>query len=419
MQAEIIAVGSELLGPTRLDTNSLFLARELQRLGIAVVRKAVIPDHREALAEAIFASCRRVPLVITTGGLGPTEDDLTAPAAAQALGVALIEDPAALRRLHLRFRSRHSRFTRNNRQQALRLATAQWLPNPIGSAMGQWCSLPQGTLVLLPGPPVELQRMFLEQVLPRLAPLVPRAALATRVVSVIGMGESRVDAIAAPIYRRFSNPATSILVTAPQQVELHFTASASTPATALLRAQRLASQVARRLGPAVFSREQHSLAEVVGQHLRRRGETLAVAESCTGGLLGAHLTDAAGASDYFLGGVLAYANAVKQQQLGVRDATLRRFGAVSAATAREMAAGVCERLGSDWGLAITGIAGPGGGSRVKPAGTVFVGLCRAGAPARSFRFLFSGDRDRVRRASVQMALNQLRLQLEQPGNRRQ
>jgi nicotinamide-nucleotide amidase len=412
MQAEIIAVGSELLGPSRLDTNSLFLTRELQRLGVPVIRKTILPDQREVLAAAIADACRRTPLVFTTGGLGPTEDDLTVTAAAQALGLALRQDAAAVRRLRRRFRNRHARMSRNNLQQTMRLADAQWLPNPVGSAMGQWCATPRGALVLLPGPPVELHRMFLEQVLPRLKDKLPRAAIHTRVLSLVGLDESRVDSLAAPLYRRVSNPATSILATAPQQVELHLTASARTPGGARIRTDRLARQLTRRLGTAVFSQDRQSLAEIVGHLLRQRRETLAVAESCTGGLLGAALTETAGASDYFLGGVLAYANAVKANQLGVSAVTLRRYGAVSAATAREMAAGVSRRLGADWGVAITGIAGPAGGSRTKPVGTVFVGIVnRAGAPAHSVRFHFSGDRDRIRRSSVLRALNELRLAL--------
>jgi nicotinamide-nucleotide amidase len=412
MQAEIIAVGSELLGPARLDTNSLFLTRELQRLGVSVIRKAILPDQQAALASALADACRRTQLVFTTGGLGPTEDDLTVPAAAQALGIALRRDAAAVQRLRLRFRNRGVRMSRNNLQQAMRLASAEWLPNPIGSAMGQWCATPRGALVLLPGPPAELQRMFLEQVLPRLTALLPPAAIETRVITVVGMDESRVDSLAAPLYRRVSNPSTSILATAPQLVELHLTASARTEDAARARADRLARQLARRLGTAVVSQNRQSLADIVGDLLRDRRQTVAVAESCTGGLLGAALTDTAGASDYFLGGVLAYANEVKVSQLGVRAATLQRSGAVSAATAGEMAAGVSRRLGADWGVAITGIAGPEGGSRTKPVGTVFVAVANhARVRPRCVRFHFSGDRDRIRRASVQRALNELRLAL--------
>lgn len=412
MQAEIIAVGSELLGPARLDTNSLYLALQLQQLGVEVGRKAVLPDRVDDLAEAISAACRRSPLVFTTGGLGPTEDDITVPAAARALGVALQLDDTAVRRLRWRFRKRHLRFTANNLRQAMRLSPARWLPNSVGSAMGQWCPTPLGHLVLLPGPPPELHRMVSEQVLPRLVKLVPRSARFTRVLSLVGLGESQVDALAAPIYSRVANPSTTILVTAPQQVELHFTAIASTLAAAQARADRLASQVARRMGNAVFSREQNSLAATVGGLLRQKEQTLAVAESCTGGLLGASLTQAPGASDFFLGGVLSYADSVKLHHLGVPAATLRRYGAVSAPTAAAMATGVCRLMGSDWGVSITGVAGPSGGSRSKPVGTVFVGLCGTARPVETFRLRLSGDRDRIRASSVQLALNQLRLALQ-------
>ncbi|MGH9483895.1 MAG: nicotinamide-nucleotide amidohydrolase family protein, partial [Terriglobales bacterium] len=207
-------------------------------------------------------------------------------------------------------------------------------------------------------------------------------------------------------------PVTTILATAAPQVELHFQATAATVAEAQARADRLARRIERRLGNAVFSREQETLAEVAGNLLRQRQQTLAVAESCTGGLLAGHLTAAAGASEFFLGGVVSYANAAKQALLGVRAATLQRSGAVSAATAREMALGACARFATDWSLAITGIAGPGGGSARKPVGTVFIAVGRRGSGAEAVRYRFYGDRDRIRRASVQAALNQLRLTLQ-------
>ncbi|TAN23923.1 MAG: competence/damage-inducible protein A [Acidobacteria bacterium] len=411
MLAEILAVGSELLGFTRLDTNSLFLTRELLALGIAVQRKTVLPDDAQALSAAIRAALARSDVVLCTGGLGPTEDDRTVAAAAEALGVALVPDVAATRHLRQWFRRRHRPFRDMQLRQARRLASAAWLPNPLGTASGQWCEQNGKILVLLPGPPPELETMFAASVRPRLKVRVPVIARAVRVLSTAGLGEGEVDALAAPIYRQTLNPVTTILATAAPQVELHFQATGTTPASAQARADRLARRIERKLGLAVFSREQQTLPEVVGNLLRERRQTLALAESCTGGMLAERLTTAAGASDFFLGGVVSYANQAKQDLLGVRPATLARYGAVSAATAREMADGARERFASDWSLAITGIAGPGGGSARKPVGTVFIALGRRGKGTETFPYRFYGDRDRIRRFSAQTALNCLRLAL--------
>ncbi len=417
MQAEILAIGSELLGFSRLDTNSLFLTRELLALGIGLAAKAVLPDDAAVLAAAMTAALARSQVVITMGGLGPTEDDLTVAAAAQALGCILVSDAAAAWRLRRWFRRRRRRFTAIQLRQARRLAPAHWLPNTRGTAEGQWCPAASGRmLILLPGPPPELERMFTLHVRPRLAALAPQLARATRVLSIAGLGESQVEAVAAPLYRRVRNPATTILATAAPQVELHFHATGATAAAAQRRADTLAARIARRLGRAVFSREQEPLAAVIAARLLARGQTLAVAESCTGGLLAGRLTDSAGASAFFLGGVVSYANAAKQELLGVRPATLRRYGAVSAATARAMAVGIRARLQADWGLSVTGIAGPGGGSARKPVGTVVIGLAAPGAATRAFHHQFFGDRDRIRRASAQAALDHLRLAVEAAGS---
>lgn len=411
MLAEILAIGSELLGFTRLDTNSLFLTRELLALGIGVQRKTVLPDDAQALTDAIRAALARSDVVLCTGGLGPTEDDRTVSAAAAALEVALVPDAAATRRLRQWFRRRHRPFRDMQLRQARRLASAVWLPNSLGTAAGQWSEKSGKILVLLPGPPPELEAMFLASVRPRLKARAPAVARAVRVLSIAGLGEGEVDALAAPIYRQTHNPVTTILATAAPQVELHFLATGTTRAVAQARADRLAHRIERKLGLAVFSREQQTLAEVLGDLLRERRQTLALAESCTGGMLAERLTAAAGASDFFLGGVVSYANRAKQDLLGVCPATLARYGAVSAATAREMAGGACERFASDWSLAITGIAGPGGGSVRKPVGTVFIAVGRRGKGAQAFAYRFYGDRDRIRRFSAQTALNRLRLAL--------
>lgn len=410
--AEVLAIGSELLGFSRSDTNSLYISRELETLGIALAGKAVLPDHLDVIAAAIGLALQRAQIVITTGGLGPTEDDRTVAAAAKALGSRLTLDSAAVYRLRRWFHHRHRRFTSVQKRQAMRLPDAVWLPNARGSAAGQWCPVPGGrVLILLPGPPPELQAMFVAHVLPRLASRVPKRAHALRVLCIAGMSESQVDAIAAPLYRHVLNPTTTILATAAPQVELHIHAVAASRRVAQQRAGALADSIASRLGSAVFSRDQQSLAAVVGSRLAILGRTLAVAESCTGGILSERLTEAAGASAFFLGGIISYANAVKQRLLRVRPSTIRRWGAVSAATAREMAEGVRDHLGADWGLSVTGIAGPAGGTARKPVGTVFIGLAVPGATTIVFRHRFFGDRARIRAASAQAALNHLRLAL--------
>lgn len=411
MQAETIAIGSELLGAERVDTDSLYLTRALAALGIEVVRKTVVPDDEAAIAGAMREGLARVPLVLCSGGLGPTEDDRTRAAAARALGRRLVRDPAAVARLRARFHRRRRPMPDINLRQADRLQAAEWLPNALGSAPGQWCAARGRILVLLPGPPRELQHVFTTGVRPRLLARARSTAFASRVLSIVGMTESEVDAVAAPIYSACSNPRTTILSTGGYQIELHFQARGPTPARARALADRLARPVAAALGAAVFSRRQQSLAAVVGAALQARRQTVAVAESCTGGMLGAWLTQVPGASRYFRGGVVAYANPVKQALLGVRATTLRRQGAVSAACACEMARGVREKLGTHWGLAITGIAGPGGGTASKPLGTVFIGVSRRRRPAYALAFRFFGDREQIRRASVQFALNELRLRL--------
>ncbi|HEY7855898.1 MAG TPA: competence/damage-inducible protein A [Terriglobales bacterium] len=410
-EAEIIAIGSELLGATRLDTNSLFLTRELNALGIEVVRKAVLPDDAAALADAIHSSSQRVGLVICCGGLGPTDDDRTREAAAAALGIALTRDPEAEQALLAYFERRNRVMAEINRRQCDRLAGAVWLPNTVGSAPGQWCATPRGGLALLPGPPPELQAMFQAALRPRLVPLAPARKSFTRVLSIAGMSESDVDTIAAPFYRAVQNPCTTILATAELQVELHFQAWAANAAAAQVLADQLADPIASALGDSVFSRDQTPLPAVVGEALRRRRQTLALAESCTAGMVAEALTRAPGSSEFFLGGVVCYADEVKRGLLGVAPETLAEHGAVSAACACELALGARQRCAADWAIAVTGIAGPGGATATKPVGTVFIALAAPDGRVMAVRHQLAGDRDRIRRWSTHLALNQLRLRI--------
>jgi nicotinamide-nucleotide amidase len=410
--AEIIAAGSELLTPFRLDSNSLYLTAELNALGVACRRKQVVGDRQEDLAGAMREALGRADLVFVTGGLGPTDDDVTRPAAAAATGAALVAEAGLAEGLRRRFAARGWAMPERNLRQAERLEGAEILPNPNGSAPGQWLPLQRAVLCLLPGPPRELRPMWTAEVAPRvqrwcaargLAP-VP---LAARQLTVAGRPESAVDEIAAPIYGRYPEVETTILAASPGEIELHLRA----PAPLSARLEALLAELAAALAPAVFTTRGEPLEAVVGARLRARGQTLAVAESCTGGLLAGRVTAVAGASDYFPGGVVSYGNEVKARELGVRRETLEAFGAVSAECAAEMAAGLRRRWGVDWALAITGIAGPGGGSAEKPVGTVFIALAgpetwRAEPEVQRCRL--SGERDRIRRWSTTLALEALR-----------
>lgn len=415
-RAEILAVGAELLTPFRLDTNSLFLTSELNALGVEVAAKHVLGDDLEPLAAAFRASLERADLVVATGGLGPTADDLTREAAARALGLELRRAPELEAQLRARFTRRGRPMPENNLRQADLLAGAEALTNGHGSAPGIW--LPRAgpdrdrALLLLPGPPRELRPLFAAEAAPRLRAWARArlgaapAPLARVALLVADRFESEVDEIAAPLYRPYAarSVETTILAARPGEIELHLRA----PALAASALGELAAQLRAALGDAVLAADEPSLEAAVGARLRRRGWTLAVAESCTGGLLGARLTAPPGASDYFLGGVLAYANDLKRDLLGVGEALLRHDGAVSDACARAMALGVRRALGADWGAAVTGIAGPGGGSDAKPVGTVHLAVAGPDARFASVHRVFSGDRDRVRQASVATALDLLR-----------
>lgn len=408
--AEIIAVGSELLGPFRLDTNSLYLADHLERLGIAVVQKTVVGDDRERLQQAFGDALKRADLVIGMGGLGPTEDDRTREAVAELLGRRLERNPEVVEMIEERFRARGRRMPEANLRQADVPQGADWLANANGTAPGLWLALEAGkVLLLLPGPPKELQAMFEEHCLPRLRPLAAKHAFAAKVLKVVGLTESEVDERIAPLYRRCSNAETTLLAT-PGQIEIHLRASGSDTAEALRRAEELADNLEAKLGDFVFSRGPESLEQVVGLYLMMRGTTLSVAESCTGGLVGERLTNVPGSSRYFLGGVVCYSNLLKTKLVGVSETLIKKKGAVSAEVAEALAKEVRRRTRSALGLAVTGIAGPEGGTPDKPVGTVFLALADAHR-VKSERHRFLGDRERIRWQAAQAALDLVRRKL--------
>jgi nicotinamide-nucleotide amidase len=406
MDAEIIAVGSELLTPLYLDTNSLFLTGRLNALGIEVRFKTVVGDRADDLATVLRDALSRSRLIILTGGLGPTEDDLTRRVVAEVLGRDLYEDPEIRRQIQERLARFRRPMAENNLRQAMLPEGAEWLENKHGTAPGIWIEQDGNLVVLLPGPPGELEAMFDGACVPRLAQASPGQRIRTRVYKVVGLPESEVDKRAAAVYKAFENPTTTILAK-PGAIEIHLRARAPSDAEADALLAELGDQIELALGEYIFSTHGESLEEVVGMYLVMRQKTLAVAESCSGGLLAERLTHNSGSSDFFLGGAICYSNALKTKLVGVPPTLIEEHGAVSQPVAQAMAEGIRARTGASMGVAITGIAGPTGGSAEKPVGLVFIGLAdERGTQVREFRF--PGSRERVRLWATQMALEMIR-----------
>lgn len=413
MNAEIIAVGSELLTPYRMDTNSLYLTEELNQLGVEVIFKSVVGDDFARLVAASQHALFRSDIIVFSGGLGPTEDDLTREAVSEALGAPLHRDEEILAAIERRFAARGWKMSPNNAKQAEVLEGAVVLPNPNGTAPGQWLSGKfdgrERIVILLPGPPHELKALFEEACRERLRAKLPTAFLATRVLKVAMLGESQVDARVAPIYKRFNDVQTTILAGAGE-IQLHFKSRAETLQAAQTRVDEAADAVEEELDDAVYSREGQSLEQIVGYWLQMRNATLAVAESCTGGLLGERITSVGGSSRYFAGGAIVYANAVKSELAGVPGEMIERHGAVSREVAAALAEGIRYRCESTLGIGITGVAGPGGGTPNKPVGLVFHALASAGGTEVIERN-FPGDRKRIRWFATTLALDMVRRKL--------
>jgi nicotinamide-nucleotide amidase len=406
LRAEIIAVGSELLTTLRSDTNALVLTARLREIGVDVVARTTVADDGKLLEGAFRNAIARAQVVIATGGLGPTEDDLTREALAAALGRPLRRDPALVEELTRRFARYLRPMADVNLKQADVIEGATVMRNARGSAPGQRLDAGSSIVALLPGPPSEMLPMFEEQVVPVLASRVSGRVLRTRILKIASMSESDVEQAVAPVYTRFTNPRTTILG-APGQVELHLTAEGGSEAEAHERIEALAAGIRGALAGRVFSEDGRELHEVVADLLVERGLRLALAESCTGGLLAARLTEVPGSSRFLDRAYVPYADAAKIDQLGIDPALLERVGAVSEEVAQAMAAAARRKAGAGLSVAITGIAGPGGGSADKPVGLVFVALDGA-AGTRVRRCLFPGERGRVRIQSVQAALEMVR-----------
>jgi nicotinamide-nucleotide amidase len=410
--AEILAVGSELLTPFRVDTNSLYLTGQLNELGIDVRNKGVVGDEPADIRARVLAALERADIVITSGGLGPTGDDLTRESVAAALGLTLAEDATVLAAIRKRFEHRGLQMPEGNRRQAAVPAGAAVLPNPNGTAPGLWIESDGKIVVLLPGPPRELQHIFQTDVKPRLGARSSGARVLRRVLKITGRAESIVDGVAQPIYATLAGasiPIETSILASPGQIELHLSARGEDLPAMERALQDGVDRLAAALAPAVFSTDGRALERVVGDALLAKGARIAVAESCTGGLLGGRLTEVPGSSAWFAGGVIAYDNTVKTRELGVPEDMLAEHGAVSEPVARAMAEGVRQRFGTELGVSITGVAGPDGGSAAKPVGTVAIAL--AGPEVRARVFRFAGDRQMVRQQSVLAALEMVRQSL--------
>lgn len=407
--AEIIAVGSELLTPQRIDTNSLYLTDQLNAVGVEVRRKVVIGDDREMLTAAVRDALAHAEIILLTGGLGPTEDDLTREAVAAALARTLIFSQELLDRIEARFRSFNRKMVEINRRQAYLVEGAEALPNPRGTAAGQWIEANGRVVILLPGPPAELKPMFVKECLPRLQDRLPPQVIRTQVYHITGMPESDLDQLISPVYLKYANPVTTILA-AGGDIQVHLRARCATEEDARRLLDEVGPPIESLLGDRIYSRNGDSLETVVGTLLRARGATLSVAESCTGGWLGEKITSVAGSSDYFVGGFLVYSDRMKIELLGVDRGLIERHTAASEEVARAMAEGARSRTGSTYAVSVTGEAGPESSTGVAP-GTVFLGFAGPDGSSEVRKIQLPGDRNRVRMMAAHTALDFLRRKL--------
>jgi nicotinamide-nucleotide amidase len=416
MKCEIVAIGSEMLTPFRQDTNSLYLTEKLNEIGVAVAFKTIVGDRRKDLVNAIRIALGRVDILILMGGLGPTEDDLTREAVAEALSLTLRRDAAQVAALHARAATWRITMPTNNLKQADVIEGATILPNPNGSAPGQWLDTTFGAyrklIALIPGPPNECKPLFDTECLPRLKQILPPRHIAKRTLRAAMIPESQADKILAPIYTTYTDVETTILAHAGD-IQLTLLCSKKDPALAQQRVDELSSRLEEALEDWLYSTggaSADSLEQIVLYYLGLRESTLAVAESCTGGLIAARITSVPGSSRSFLGGAIVYADSLKNAFAGVSNELLTKHGAVSAEVAEAMAYGIRLRTKATLGLGITGIAGPTGATDTKPVGLVYIALSdqhRTEVMDRTFR----GDRQRVREWATQQALDLIRRRL--------
>jgi nicotinamide-nucleotide amidase len=413
MTACIIAVGTEMLTPFRVDTNSLFVTEHLNAIGCDVRMKAVVGDDVGELASIVQGALEWADVIVLTGGLGPTEDDITRDGVARVLRRTLSENEEIVEHIRRRFARRGLTMPEINRRQGMVPEGATILENVNGTAPGLWLEQGRTAIVLLPGPPREMKPMFEAVVRERLSPRSQGAGLFRRVLKITGRTESDVDATVQPIYGPWAGqdvPISTTILAVLGQIELHLTAKAPDRAAGDRVLDSAVRSLLDALGDSVYSVDGSSLEAVVGRLLKDRGLTVSAAESCTGGLLSSRLTDVPGSSEYVQAGVVCYSNRSKVAWLGVPEALIEEHGAVSEPVARAMAAGVRTRAEASVGIGITGIAGPGGGTAEKPVGTVAIAVLWGEAgQVRTFQFF--GGRELVKFQATQGALNMLRLML--------
>ena len=412
MTAEILCVGSELLLGNITNGNARWIAEQLASLGVPHQRQMVVGDNRERLMAEVRQAAGRCRVLITTGGLGPTPDDLTTEAIAAAFETPLVEHPEVWAEIQARVSARGRICSPSNRRQAFLPQGAELLPNPTGTAPGMiWSPVPGFTVLTFPGVPSEMKAMWQQTAAPWLRQSgLAAGVFASRMLRFWGVSESALAEEMADLLEQV-NPTVAPYAGAGE-VKLRITARAEHPAEAEALLEPVEREIRHRTGLSCFGVDDQGLASVVLDRLRQRGQSVAVAESCTGGGLGAALAAVPGASDVFLGGVIAYANRVKQQLLGVPEALFETHGAVSDPVAEAMAEGARRLTGADWGLAITGVAGPGGGSEQKPVGLVHIAVAGPqGCSSEGLRFGTSRGRAWIQTLSAGEALNRLRLQL--------
>ena len=409
LSAEIIAIGSELLTPEKTDTNSLWLTEKLNEIGVEVKLKTIVGDDEMRLEETIRDAVKRSEIVITTGGLGPTEDDITRQISARAIGRTLVYHTELETDLRERFKKWGREMPDINKRQAFVVEGAEILPNPNGSAVGMAVETDGKFFIVLPGPPRELKPMFENFVLPKLKKAAGEIFVKRRILRVAGMGESAVDEVIAPIYKTYENVQTSILFN-KTEIELQLMARSDSESKAEKILDELAEKIKEKLGLAVFAMNGELMEEIIGKMLSESNKTLSVAESCTGGLIGERLTDVAGSSKYFIEGAICYANEAKIRTLNVAPEIIEKNGAVSSEVVEAMAKGMREKSNTDYAVSVTGIAGPSGGSDEKPVGTVFIGYADE-TQTKSFKIILPGDRFLIRWRASQAALEYLRRQI--------
>ncbi len=413
MKCEIIAVGSEMLTPYRQDTNSLYVTEKLNELGVTVVFKTIVGDRRKDLVGVIQTALGRVDLVVLIGGLGPTEDDLTREATAEALSLRLRRDGAVLAALHARAATWRMPMPENNLKQADVIESATVLPNPNGSAPGQWLDTTHNSyrklVMLVPGPPNECKPMFDAECLPRLRAIVPQRHIAKRTLKAAMIPESQADKLLAPIYTTYSDVETTILAHAGD-IQLTLLCSKASQDAAEQRVEELAGKLEEALDDWLYSSDGETLEQIVLYYLGLRQATLAVAESCTGGMVAQRITGVPGSSRSFLGGAVVYSDPLKTSFANVPPELIAKHGAVSAEVAAAMADGIRRRTGATLGLAVTGIAGPTGGTEQKPVGLIYFAVSDA-QKTDTYDRTFRGDRNRVRQWATQQALDLIRKKL--------